>query len=585
MDKIRNMQVKYGVRIGIILLSLLFLCTFLARKEGYHMDEILAFQLANAEYNPWIVPTQPVGRLAKFMAEHIEGENVFETASNIAAIVQDTLTNKGNSILAGYEADVYDAPVWMSREMFQDYVQCNAEDDFNLSSVYFNVKDDNHPPLHFMLLHIICSLFKGDISAWQGGVINLAAIAGILWILGLCGDILFKRRESTYGLMLLYGFSMAAVGTSLWLRMYGLLTFFVVWNFYLHLKKLLRYEGQSFLTYKKDGRKEKWIGSTGIWWATMLAFWTQYFGLFFILPMALVTTIILFWQKRIREMWAYIRTMATAGLIAVAVYPFAIGDVLFSSRGTEALGQWSSGFGIFAERVLAFYKILAANVAGNGILLAGAALVPLGVLLWQRLQGKKVFAGGFIWMLWIFPTLVYFALASKMSPFYVDRYIMAMFPMTALCIVWLWDAAFGSMSGKRVWLPMAAALLLAGASLCSMGTGHPYLYTGYEKQLALSEEYEQYPLVCLYTGYGFYENVMEMERYARTILVKPEELSLMDEAHTKVTESGYVALIKYAGEDAGREKLLQVMDCFGGSKYELIFAGGAFGDAVYLITP
>ena len=54
----------YGVRIFIVVLSMLFLCTFVAKKEGYHLDEILAFQLANAEYNPWIVPTQPVGRLA-----------------------------------------------------------------------------------------------------------------------------------------------------------------------------------------------------------------------------------------------------------------------------------------------------------------------------------------------------------------------------------------------------------------------------------------------------------------------------------------------------------------------------------------
>ena len=109
------------------------------------MDEILAFQLANAEFNPWIVPTQPVGRLAKFMTEHIDGDTLGETVSNIGFIVQDTLKNRGSSILANYKADVYEAPVWISREMFQAYVRCDSGDDFNLLSVYFNVKDDNHP--------------------------------------------------------------------------------------------------------------------------------------------------------------------------------------------------------------------------------------------------------------------------------------------------------------------------------------------------------------------------------------------------------------------------------------------------------
>ena len=110
-ETFKTITKKYGVRIIVVLLSMLFLCTFISRKEGFHMDEILAFQLANAEYNPWIVPTQPVGRLAKFMDEHIDGESLGETVSNIGFIVKDTLTNRGGSILANYKADVYESPV------------------------------------------------------------------------------------------------------------------------------------------------------------------------------------------------------------------------------------------------------------------------------------------------------------------------------------------------------------------------------------------------------------------------------------------------------------------------------------------
>ena len=43
---------RYGVRIVIISLSMLFLSCFIVKKEGFHVDEILSFQLGNSEFTP-----------------------------------------------------------------------------------------------------------------------------------------------------------------------------------------------------------------------------------------------------------------------------------------------------------------------------------------------------------------------------------------------------------------------------------------------------------------------------------------------------------------------------------------------------
>lgn len=583
MKNYKKLVKKYGGRIFIIILSMLFLCTFISRKEGYHMDEILAFQLANAEYNPWIVPTQPVGRLAKFMTEHIDGENLGETVSNIGFIVQDTLKNRGSSILANYKADVYDAPVWISRDMFQNYVRCDSGDDFNLLSVYFNVKDDNHPPLHFMLLHLVTSVFKGEISAWHGCVINLAAMAGVLWILGLLGDTVFKCRKNIYTVMILAGFSMGMAATTLWIRMYALLTLWVVWSLYLHVRKVAYIEDECFIRVNKKTGKEKWLSSVSLLWVTVFMFWTQYFGLFFLLPLALISVIMLIKQKRIREMWVYIRTMITAAVVGVCGYPFAVGDVFFSDRGTEALSQWQNGLAEYLGRLQAFGSILAKNVAGNEVIFVLALLVPAAVILRSHGAGKldveTLIQCGV-------PTLGYFLLAAKMSPYFLDRYIMAIFPVTAFVIVWLWDCAesiwFHNQKYPEILWVMLGVVPVVFSNVNMKGQ-HTYLYTGYEEQLQLSGEYKEYPLVCLYQGYGFYENVMEMEQYSQTILVKPEELEAMDESRRSVTEEGYVLLIKYPGDEAGKEQLLQVMETFGGTDVELLYEGGAFGDVIYFI--
>lgn len=584
-----SLRKKYGVRIFIVVLSMLFLCTFVTRKEGYHLDEILAFQLANAEYNPWIVPTQPVGRLAKFMAEHIDGENFGETMSNIGYIVGDTLKNRGSSILANYKADVYDAPVWMEREMFQAYVRNDSKDDFNFLSVYFNVKDDNHPPFHFMCLHLMTSLFKGEISPWHGCVINLAAMAGVLWLLGLIGDILFKKKSSTVAVMILAGFSLGMVATTLWIRMYALLTLWTVWGLYLHIRKYVGVDQDMFYRIKRKNGKTKWLGSVDLFIITLLSFWTQYFGLFFILPLAIVTVILLLKSKRMREFWAYVRTMVSAAVVGVGLYPFAIGDVLFSERGTEALSQWQNGFMEYVGRLKSFGSILACNVAGNEFVFAAGILVPAGVILYHIIKKTKAcdhIEGWQIAMCGI-PLLAYFLLAAKMSPYFVDRYIMAIFPITALVLVWLWDQAIDVCGWNQKYAAgtcISAAILMTLASNINMQGQHTYLYTGYDEQVAVAEEYQEYPLVCLYLGSGLYENVIEMERYAQTILLKPEELASMDASRTEVTKDSYVALIKYPGEESGKEQLMQVMDVFGGTEAELLYEGGAFGDVIYFVT-
>ena len=589
-ETFKTITKKYGVRIIVVLLSMLFLCTFISRKEGFHMDEILAFQLANAEYNPWIVPTQPVGRLAKFMDEHIDGESLGETVSNIGFIVKDTLTNRGGSILANYKADVYESPVWISKETFRDYVQCDFGDDFNLLSVYFNVKDDNHPPLHFMLLHMMTSIFKGEISVWHGCVINLIAMAATLWLLGLIGDIIFKNKKNSLGLMVLYGVSMGIVATTLWIRMYALLTLWTVWGLYLHLRKYARVEQDSFLRVNSKNSKARWIGSVGLLVVTVLSFWTQYFGLFFILPLALVTVVLLAKEKRLQEMWAYIRTMVTAAVIGVCVYPFAIGDVFFSSRGTEALSQWQNGLSEYIRRLSAFGKILADNVAGGVVLFVLVLAIPILFAIVMKIskKGEEDYRfNGTTFMLCVIPTIIYFLLAAKMSPYFVDRYIMAIFPMMALVVMLLWDSL-----GMWIKKEKAVSLLTAGMILIcvvcqyiQLQDGHTYLYKRYETQLQTAKEYAQYPLVCFYDGYGFYENVMEMEQYEQTMLVKASELASMNEERIQVARSGYVALIKYPGDEAGKAQLAQVMDVFGGSSAKLIYEGGAFGDAIYLVTP
>ena len=315
----RTRLTSYLPELLVLLLCMVLLLGNVSDKQGFHMDELLSFELANAEFNPWIVSTQPQGRLAKFVENELRGQNLGETLGNLVDTVQDVLKNRGASKLLSYEADVYEEPVWIERQDFEDYITVGEKDGFSYLSVYFNVKDDNHPPLHFMLLHTISSLFRGEITPLMGCVINLAAVLGIMvllmclgrWIMKLWG---FSEWGRYAGLLAaaLFGLSAGAVSTTLLIRMYALVTLWCVVSLTVHVCKLYSSAlgGSDFTKHNKL-----------LILVTVLGFWTQYFFLFYCLILAAVTAVLLWCQKRRKELVCYIRSMVIAAVLGWERFP------------------------------------------------------------------------------------------------------------------------------------------------------------------------------------------------------------------------------------------------------------------------
>ncbi len=525
-------------QLAVLVLVMLVQCFFISLKEGYHMDELLTFELANAEYNPWIVPTQPVGRLAKFMQQEIYEDSLGDTLKNLKDTVVDVLRNRGDSKLLSYQADVYDEPVWITGEQFHEYITVGERDAFNYLSVYFNVKDDNHPPLYFMLVHTMSSVFRGRISPWMGCVFNLAATLGCCMfmfalgrLLAACGYVT-ERTGEDWGLCsaLLYGCSSGAIATTLFIRMYGILTFLCVLTLYLHLQKWL---GEQAQTGKDFTKKNKLLILV-----TAMGFWTQYFFLFYCLLLALVTVIVLFRGGRKKEAFCYIRSMVIAAVIGVGVYPFGVKHILTSGRGVEAIGNLFGGLAGYGERLLSFGRIVLQRTFGQKTLglIVTALLAAIGVILLvrDRRRGREeqnADSTGMdssirrrLWWMLVFPPLGYFLLAAKMSPYMVDRYIMPVFPFAAMALAGFLVYLLGRLKTKGMSITLYAVLLLSCFNIFNYDK--EYLYGGYGFQLDLTKEYGVgLPCICIYEGYSFYDNLLEFEIYDRTLLIKPSELS------------------------------------------------------------
>lgn len=565
--------------IAVILLCMIILGFGVSQKEGYHMDELLSFELANAEFNPWIVPTQPEGRLAKFVRNEIDGKNFGETLGNLVDVVADVLQNGGSSRLLSYKADVYEEPVWITAEQFQDYIMVDSGDDFSYLSVYFNVKDDNHPPIHFMLLHTMSSLFQGKMSPVMGCVINMAAVAVSMVFLMKIGRLLavglgMEEQGRTLGLLaaLLYGMSAGGLASVLLIRMYCVMTCFCVISFYYHLKK-----------WQESGFQ---VRNKGLIAVTVLGFLTQYFFLFYCMLLAAVTVVLLWCHNRQRELWCYVRSMLCAAIIGVVCFPFSILHVFSSGRGVEALENLSAGLAGYGERLLSFATILGERTFGCGLLLvlllAGGGLIGY-LLCGKKAKDEKKRRGAYLWLL-LLPMMGYFLLAARMSPYLVDRYIMAIFPFVVLtgavvCVALVCPAERRSGRKLVIWI---CGLLLVVQTVRLLGYDGSYLYTGYTRQEELAEAYEELPCICVYDGVNYYENLTEFAHYSRTLLVKQDELLNRQDKGSLAQLEQVVVLVK-DGVDC--ERMLELL----AQEYHLVLqeellSESVHGDRIYLLV-
>jgi hypothetical protein len=196
--KKRNIT-KFSLVFGITLfLVVLFLLTQMIDKNGFHIDEIYSYGLANSNYHPF-----------------------------------------------PWEFDT-----WLSGDYYQNYLTVAENEAFNYGSVYYNQTQDVHPPLYYFILHTISSLFPGMFSKWIGLSINLVIHISVFYVLyKLLDNIIENKWISLFG-SVFWILSKGAIDSLLFIRMYPLLTLIQVFLIYISLR-----------FYKKKSKRDLLIKS------------------------------------------------------------------------------------------------------------------------------------------------------------------------------------------------------------------------------------------------------------------------------------------------------------------------------------
>ena len=398
---------------AIIVVSLCISAFYLNTKQGYHEDELLTYNLANSSKQ----------------------------------------LNIGG---------------WNTPEDMNEYLAVYPEHRFDYAQVVQNqIIDASHPPFYYALVHTVCSFFPEVFSKWLAFAINLAMMTGALLMLFQIG----KRvtNSNLYALLAVggYALSIACITTTVYLRMYASLTFFVL----AFISLTLRF-------YEKKNR----VLVTDCFLllpVVVLGILTQYYFILCAGLTGLVYLVFSIKEKNIKSLMLYIATALVGAGLALAIYPHIIQNVLGGNRGFGSLN-----FSVDAITIVTyvFYKlgtyvqILTKDLFLNFLpLFIGSTVLVIAAGIFFRAAMRRKLSRK-AWFV-IIPAVVYFLGISLVSPFNSDRYVMASLPLIAMLYTFAFIRIFRFLfrSEKLQWIQ---SLVMAAALVIGLLTVQPYYLYG-----------------------------------------------------------------------------------------------------------
>lgn len=408
-----------------------------AQKEGYHVDELYSYGLSNSEYLPFMHFGESGYSVKDWMMDYGAGESLGDLFRNLSKdfqlvrecgfqikdtpIYTDYLTAQSNS------SDTR-TTTWVSGQSYRNYLAVSENNTFNYASVYYNQRGDVHPPLYYILLHTICSLFPGFFSKWFGLALNFLILLLTLWILYYMVSSYLGGKTVALAVVLCYGFSCGFMTTALFLRMYALLTLMTVICSCIHLK----IAANGFIINKRN--------RIFLILSTLGGFLTHYYFVIYVLMTAMVFVIWMTVKGKRKAAISYTFTMIISAIIGLCIWPFAIKHVFLGYRGRETLETLSTGEFYWIKVKVVLHYIFQFICNGWYWIPLTCTLVLILALIFIPKEHRPL---GKVLLLFI-PNAIYILLVSQIVPYLVERYFMCTFPFWCLLAVesvWLGAAA------------------------------------------------------------------------------------------------------------------------------------------------
>lgn len=312
---------------------------------------------------------------------------------------------------------------WHTDAYYEDYLTISKDEATNFAPVYENQKNDVHPPLFYLLLRCASSFTIDSFSKWTGIGLNIMIFIITSIIIYLIANKIFKNKLYAILVVLINGFTLASIDTTIFIRMYALNTLNLLIISYLHI-----------INYNKQELKIKDLCIMSVF--IVLGSLTHYHYLVFLFILYLIYMIRYIKNKNFKNAIKYTGMMIVSAIISLCIFPYSFVHMFMGYRGQEAFSSiekiqtmWNS---------LGQYLVILNNQVFNGVLIFILALIAV-VAIVKIVKNKKLtikFTNK-EFLLVLTPTLIYFTIISLISPYQETRYIMPICPLLVLSVIYV----------------------------------------------------------------------------------------------------------------------------------------------------
>ena len=339
---------------------------------------------------------------------------------------------------------------WVPSDTWVKALTVQENETFSYSSVINSHSQEINPPLQGFIIHTICSLFPNQLSKWFGIIPNIFFFCFTQLALYFLSVKLFKNKYISVIPVILYGFSWGAINSALLIRSYMILTFFTVFNIYLHYCFLEN------IIYKNNMKFFKWLLFL-MFVTTFLGSLTHYYYLIYAFFVSVLTVFYLFLRKQLKTMYIYSITLLSGVALSFVAFPRIINTLLGRDPSYSGTAPFQNAIHrSLNEAFNAFLPLLNNDLfAGKGKILLFCMVLLIFIKIFYvfyvielRCEGKQIVvrlkkkAGlervqtefvfdevNVIWPLLFFSLVFTFSLVAKISPFIENRYIYYTYPV------------------------------------------------------------------------------------------------------------------------------------------------------------
>lgn len=507
---------------GAIIINAVFIVILGMHKAAYHIDECITYELANYNNNGYYYSKIEPGK-------SYTGDEVFYNAA---------LTGRNKR--------------------------------FDYANVWRNNADDFHPPLHYALLHTICSFMPYTFSRWQGLSLNIIFAAIEMFFIFRIINLFIKDRNMAVLLAMICAFTKSFVECAMFIRMYKMMEMEVVAFTYfmmLLLKKL------------QDNEKIKFTDLMPVYIFTVLGTLTQYYFLIYLFLLSAYVFIVYLFKKRIKAAACFAAGMLVSGIIAYLIFPPMIFQLFKRGRGTKSLEAVS--LSSLSGRFRYFWACVQDGTGGISLLILAAVTALLLIL---TLVKKKKVEGIRILLSVCIIAIIYVAAISKVADQFSQRYTYCICPLILSALLCMLINTLQSLNVKKyvpVITAVAMAVLCAGLSYVG---GIDYMYNSAEPTIENVGKYADRECIFIYRDdvqCFAVQNFVELKDYKD---VRYFDYAKFDAARDIIAQNrGIVLMIQNGVKDSSIAEKIMKADGYT-KKESLNRSQNTFGVECYLLS-